>query len=65
MHPDAMMEYLKTGIYSFKYDDEIKHTKREKAKERKALREARSEELQKQGKSKSKKSQMDKRLRGI
>ena len=38
MPPDLMMKYLKTGVYSFKYDDEVKNTKRACAKERKDAR---------------------------
>ena len=38
MPPDLLLQYLKTGIYSFKYDDEIKNTKREVAKERKFVK---------------------------
>ena len=38
MPPDLLLQYLKTGIYSFKYDDKIKDTKREIAKERKVIR---------------------------
>ena len=37
-----MLEYLKHYNYAFKYDDVIKHTKREIAKTRKAAREANS-----------------------
>ena len=40
MQPDAMLEYLKTGKYAFKYDKEIKDTKREVAKTRKAAKDA-------------------------
>ena len=36
---DAMLGYLKTMNYAFKYDDVIKNTKREMAKQRKAFRE--------------------------
>ena len=39
MPPDLLMKYLKDYRYSFKYDEEIKNTKREIAKERKAVRE--------------------------
>ena len=39
MPPDAMMSYLKNMEYAFKYDDVIKQTKREVAKQRKAARE--------------------------
>ena len=35
MQPDAMLEYLKTGKYAFKYEKEIKESKREVAKARK------------------------------
>jgi len=42
MPPDVMLEYLKNYQYAFKYDDVIKHTKREIAKTRKAAREAKS-----------------------
>ena len=35
MPPDLLMRYLKDYVYSFKYDDEIKNTKREVAKARK------------------------------
>ena len=35
MPPDLLLKYLKTGVYSFKYDEKIKDTKREVAKERK------------------------------
>ena len=35
MPPDAMLEYLKTQQYAFKYDDVIKHTKRAVAKKAK------------------------------
>ena len=38
MPPDLLLQYLKTGIYSFKYDEEIKNTKREVAKERKFVK---------------------------
>ena len=38
MPPDAMLGYLKTMDYAFKYDDVIKNTKREIAKQRKAFR---------------------------
>ena len=38
MPPDAMMGYMKSMEYAFKYDDVIKETKREIAKARKALR---------------------------
>ena len=34
MPPDLLLKYLKDGVYSFKYDDQIKNTKREQAKER-------------------------------
>ena len=34
MPPDLLLRYLKDGKYSFKYDDEIKNTKREQAKVR-------------------------------
>jgi hypothetical protein len=40
MPPDLLMKYLKTGQYSFKYDNEIKNTKREVAKDRKEIRTA-------------------------
>jgi len=39
MPPDAMIEYLKTNVYAFKYDDVIKNTKRAIAKKRKEARE--------------------------
>ena len=38
MPPDAMMGYMKTMEYAFKYDDVIKETKREIAKMRRAKR---------------------------
>ena len=38
MPPPVMLSYLKTGKYSFKYDNEIKNTKREDAKARKIIR---------------------------
>ena len=38
MPPDAMMSYLKSMIYALKYDDVIKNTKREVAKQRKRIR---------------------------
>ena len=38
MPPDVMLKYMKTGEYAFKYDEVIRHTKRELAKARKALR---------------------------
>ena len=37
MPPDAMMNYLKTTEYAFKYDDVIKNTKRELSKTRKKI----------------------------
>ena len=40
MPPDAMLEYLKTMEYAFKYDDELKNTKRSQAKVRKEKRDA-------------------------
>ena len=42
MPADLLMQYLKTGVYSFKYDDEIKNTKWVVAKERKDAREAKA-----------------------
>ena len=39
MPADVMLKYLQTTEYAFKYDDVIKHTKREVAKARKAIRE--------------------------
>ena len=39
MPADAMLEYLKTNQYAFKYDDVIKNTKRAIAKKRKEDRE--------------------------
>ena len=39
MPPDVMLEYMKNMCYAFKYDDVIKNTKREMAKQRKAIRE--------------------------
>ena len=47
MPPDLLMRYLQTGIYSFKYDEQIKETKREQAKERSRVRQ------EKLGKTKS------------
>ena len=44
MPPDTMLNYLKSMEYAFKYDDVIKHTKRELAKTRKLAREAKSTE---------------------
>ena len=38
MPPDLLLRYLKDGRYSFKYDDEIKNTKREQAKARSEAR---------------------------
>ena len=38
MPPYLLLQYLKTGKYSFKYDNEIKNTKREQAKARSAAR---------------------------
>jgi hypothetical protein len=38
MPPDLMMKYLTDGVYSLKYDTEIKNTKRECAKDRKQVR---------------------------
>jgi hypothetical protein len=38
-----MLEYLHTGKYAFKYDKELKDTKRVKAKERKTIRDAKKE----------------------
>ena len=46
MQPDAMLEYLKTGKYAFKYEKEIKDTKREIAKARKKAKEAKQEAKQ-------------------
>ena len=40
MPPDLLLRYLKTGVYSFKYDDDIKNTKRVVAKERKEVKDA-------------------------
>ena len=40
MPPDLMMRYLKDNVYSFKYDEDLKNTKREVAKERKAVKTA-------------------------
>ena len=39
MPPDAMLGYMNNMFYAFKYDDVIKNTKREMAKQRKAIRE--------------------------
>ena len=39
MPADAMLEYMKTTEYAFKYDDVIKYTKRAVAKQRKEARE--------------------------
>ena len=41
MPPDLLLKYLKDGCYSFKYDDEIKNTKRAKSKERSEKRQSR------------------------
>jgi hypothetical protein len=46
MQPDAMLEYLKSGKYAFKYKKEIKDTKREIAKARKKAKEAKQEAKQ-------------------
>jgi hypothetical protein len=43
MPPALMLEYLHTGKYAFKYDKELKDTKRVKAKERKVIRDAKKE----------------------
>ena len=43
MPPYAMLRYLQTGVYSFKYDDQIKDTKREESKRRAAERKANAE----------------------
>ena len=43
MPPALMLEYLHTGKYAFKYDEELKDTKRVKAKERKTVRDAKKE----------------------
>ena len=43
MPADAMLKYLSTTEYAFKYDDEIKSTKREVAKARKAAKLAKQE----------------------
>ena len=40
MHPAAMLKFLDTGEYSFKYDHEIKNTEREQAKVRSEKRKA-------------------------
>jgi hypothetical protein len=42
MPPDLLMRYLQTGKYSFKYDDDIKNTKRVVAKERKVIKSEKS-----------------------
>ena len=41
MPPDLLLRYLHDGMYSFKYDEEIKHTKREQAKGRAEERKSR------------------------
>ena len=38
MPSDVMLEYMKNMCYAFKHDDVIKNTKREMAKQRKAIR---------------------------
>jgi hypothetical protein len=43
MPPALMLEYLQSGKYAFKYDKELKDTKRVKAKERKVIRDAKKE----------------------
>ena len=43
MPPYAMSKYLQTGVYSFKYDNEIKDTKREEHKRRQAEKKAKAE----------------------
>ena len=50
MPPDAMLAYLRHMEYAFKYDDVIKHTKREVAKQRKAAREQKAATAGKQKK---------------
>ena len=42
--PDAMLGYLKSMEYAFKYDDVIKNTKREIAKQRRLLKKGVEEE---------------------
>ena len=42
MPPDLLLQYLKNGEYFFKYDDVIKNTKREQAKERKHVKETKN-----------------------
>ena len=37
-----MLKYLSTGEYAFKYDEQLKNTKREQAKRRKEEREAKT-----------------------
>ena len=46
MPPDAMLTYLDSMQYAFKYDDLIKNTKREAAKQRKASRQSNTPVLQ-------------------
>ncbi len=43
MQPDAMLEFLATGRYAFKYDEQITETKRSVAKARKAAKEAKKQ----------------------
>ena len=38
MPPDLLLQYLRDGLYSFKYDSVIKDTKRQQAKERSEAR---------------------------
>ena len=45
MPADAMLEYLKSTEYAFKYDDVIKYTKRAIAKQRKDAREKKLQDL--------------------
>ena len=46
MPPYAMLKYLQTGEYSFKYDEDIKNTKREESKRRQAAKKAKAEGIQ-------------------
>ena len=42
MHPQLMLDYLRIGIYAFKFDEQIRNTKREATKERKKAREVKA-----------------------
>ena len=53
MPPDLLLQYLKSGYYSFKYDDEIKNTKRVQAKQRAAAKASKVEANKQKSKDKA------------